>query len=128
MYPSFGAEEYHAALLKTLAYIATQGSAILVGRGANFALREEKEGLKVRIMGSVEARALRIKQKFRITLDAARERTKSEDEERSKFIRRYYKQDIDDVRFYDLIFNTDHLSVDSVASSLAAILKPPKLA
>ena len=79
-------------------------------------------------MGSVEARALRIKQKFRITLDAARERTKSEDEERSKFIRRYYKKDIDDVRFYDLIFNTDHLSVDSVASSLAAILKPPKLA
>jgi phage anti-repressor protein len=127
-YPSFGAEEYPAALLKTLAYIATQGNAILVGRGANFALCEEKEGLKVRITGSVEARALRIKQKFGMTLDAARERTKSEDEERSRFIRQYYKQDIDDVRFYDLIFNTDHLSVDSVAASLAAILMPPKLA
>lgn len=125
-YPSFGADEYHAALLKTLAYIATQGNAILVGRGANFALREEKEGLKVRITGSVEVRASRIREKYKLTLDAARERTISEDEERNKFIRQYFKHDIGDVRFYDLIFNTDRLSVDSVVSSLAAILKSPK--
>src|SRR5512137_788826 len=35
---SFGAEEYHEGLLRTLAGLAAKGEAILVGRGANFVL------------------------------------------------------------------------------------------
>jgi len=126
-YPSFGTEEYHAALLKTLAYISTLGNAILVGRGANFALRAEKEGLNVRITGSLEIRALRLAEKWKLTPDAARERTRSDDEERRKFIRQYFKQDIDDVRFYDLMVNTDRLSVKEVVSSIMPILRRPQL-
>ncbi|NWG11976.1 MAG: cytidylate kinase family protein, partial [Acidobacteria bacterium] len=49
---SFGLEEYHEGLLRTLAGLAGQGSAILVGRGANFALYGEKGGLHVRVVAS----------------------------------------------------------------------------
>ena len=126
-YPSFGAEEYHAALLKTLAYIATQGNAVVVGRGANFALRAEKEGLNVRLAGSLEVRELRIAEKLKLTPEAARDRIRSEDEERRKFIHQYFRQDIDDVRFYDLMFNTDRLSVKEVVSSIMAVLRRPHL-
>ncbi len=126
-YPSFGAEEYHAALLKTLAYIATLGNAVVVGRGANFALRAEKEGLNVRLAGSLEVRALRIAEKLKLTPEAARDRIRSEDEERRKFIHQYFRQDINDVRFYDLMFNTDRLSVKEVVSSIMAVLRRPQL-
>jgi hypothetical protein len=126
-YPSFGAEEYHAALLKTLAYIATQGSAIVVGRGANFALRAEKEGLNVRLAGSLEVRARRIAEKLKLAPEEARARIRSEDEERRKFIHQHFRQDIDDVRFYDLMFNTDRVSVKEVVSSIMAVLRRPQL-
>jgi Cytidylate kinase-like family len=126
-YPSFGAEEYHAALLKTLAYISTRGNAILVGRGANFALRAEKEGLNVRLTGSLEARAMRIAEKLKLKPEEARDRARSEDDERRKFIHQYFRQDIDDVRFYDLMFNTDRLSVKEVVSSIMAVLRRPQL-
>ncbi len=125
-YPSFGTEEYHAALLKTLAYISTKGSAIVVGRGANFALRAEREGLNVRISGSLEVRAQRTVEKLKLTLDQARERIRSEDEERRKFIHQYFRQDINDVRFYDLMFNTDRLSIKEIVASIMVILTHPQ--
>jgi hypothetical protein len=124
-YPSFGTEEYQAALLKTLAYISTQGNAILVGRGANFALRAEKDGLNVRLAGSLEVRAMRIAERLKLTPEAARDRIRSEDQERRKFIQQYFRQDIDDVRFYDLMFNTDRLSAEEVVSSIMAVLRRP---
>ncbi len=126
-YPSFGAEEYHAALLNTLAYIATQGNAILVGRGANFALRAEKEGLNVRLTGSLDVRAMRIAEKMKLTPEQALDRTRADDEERRKFIHQYFKQDMDDVKYYDLIFNTDRLSVKEVVSCIMAVLRRPQL-
>lgn len=126
-YPSFGTEEYHAALLKTLAYISTQGNAIVVGRGANFALREEEEGLNVRLTGSLEVRARRIAEKLKLSAEEARDRTRAEDEERRKFIHQYFRQDINDVRFYDLMLNTDRLSVKEVVSSVMAVLRRPQL-
>jgi hypothetical protein len=44
------------------------------------------------------------------------------DEQRRKFIRQYYWQDFEDVRFYDIIFNTDRASAKQVASSILAFM------
>jgi cytidylate kinase len=118
----FGAEEYHEALLRTLATIAAQGRAILVGRGANFALARSEHGLHIRITASLENRIGRIAQLFQLPHDEARRRLHATDSERRAFIRRHFKQDFDDQRFYDLIINTDHLSTDQVVLSILSVL------
>lgn len=124
-YASFGSEEYHEALLKTLVCLATHGHAILVGRGANFALGEDQRGLRLRITASLEVRAQRLNRIWKVAPDEARQRIRTGDEERRKFIRQYFRRDFDDVLAYDLLFNTDRLSVKDVAASVLSFTNDP---
>ncbi len=119
---SFGAEEYREALLKTIAVLAARGDAILVGRGANFALREERGGLHVRIIASHEVRARRLMERWGISLSSARQRMEQMDLERRSFVKHLFKQDIDDPHPYDLVFNTDNLTARQVADSIVVTL------
>jgi cytidylate kinase len=121
---SFGTEDYRQALIGTLISLATQGSAILVGRGANFVLREDAQGVNVRVTASPEVRAQRLRDTWKVTAEEARRRMQTDDEERRKFIRYYYRQDFDDLRFYDLVFGTDRAPVERVVCSILAFMNP----
>jgi len=121
---SFGGDEYHEALFVTLACLARQGSAILVGRGANFALNRETRGLKVRITASPDVRIQRLAERWKVKTEEARSRMLADDEEKRKFIRHYYWHEYDDVRFYDVIFNTDRTSIKHVVASIQGMIGP----
>lgn len=122
---SFGGDEYHEGLLTALMCLAKHGAAILVGRGANFALCNEKHGLKVRLTASPEVRIQRLAGLWKVTEDEARHRMEMNDGEKRKFIRHYYYRDYDDMRFYDVMFNTDRASADRIASSIQAFMNHP---
>lgn len=107
---SFGIEEYHDGLLRTLASLAAKGEAILVGRGANFVLRGHENGIHVRIIACEEARVDRLCRRWDVAAAEALRRMREVDLVRSNFIRSHFKHDIGDPRFYDLILNTDHLT------------------
>jgi cytidylate kinase len=125
-YASFGREEYHEALLQTLVCLAAPGDAILVGRGANFALREDQRGLKLRITASLEVRVQRLSQIWKVAPEEARQRMLTGDEEQRKFTRQYFRQDFDDLRFYDIVFNTDRASAERIASSIMVFINFPE--
>jgi len=118
----FGSEEYHESLMHALAALATRGNAILVGRGANFALHWSEHGLHVRTTGSLQARVQRLSKSWQVAPDVARQRVLESDEETRTFIRHHFNQDFDDLSFYDLVFNTDRLSVNQVVTSVFSLL------
>ncbi len=120
---SFGIAEYYESLAKTLAYLATRGEAILIGRGANFITRDEKQGLHVRITASPMVRVQRLSARWRVPPAEACWRMKELDAQRRGFIRQHFKQNIDDSRFYDLICNTDHLTQEQVVESLVGVVR-----
>jgi CMP/dCMP kinase len=120
---SFGVAEYHEALLKTLAYLSTRGEAILVGRGANFAMRGETTGLHIRIMASLKMRIQRLSLRWHIPPAEARWRMEEMDTERRNFIRHHFKQNIDDASYYDLVYNTDHLTPSQVVDSTLGVIQ-----
>lgn len=121
---SFGSEEYHESLMRTLAMLAAQGSAILVGRGANFALRRSAHGLHIRLTGTREARLARVVSSWKLPVEKARRRLLEIDEERRHFVKHHYNKDFDDFACYDIVFNTDHLTVDQVVNSIMAAMLP----
>jgi hypothetical protein len=125
-YASFGIEEYHEGLLRTLVYLATHGGAIIVGRGANFALRDDPHGLSVLITSSPEVRARRLSEAWKLTLEEARTRMRVDDEERRKFVRQYFRKDFDDMSFYDLVCNTDRLSLSQTVSAILSAMRLPE--
>jgi len=124
-FASFGTDEYREALLRTLVSLAAHGSAILMGRGANFVLRENEQGLKLRVTASPEVRSERLSKTWQVTPEEAHHRMETDDEERRKFIRHYFRRDFDDLDFYDIVYNTDRLSADRIASSILAFMTPP---
>jgi len=120
---SFGVAEYHEALLKTLAYLCTRGDAILVGRGGNFAMRGETSGLHVRIIASPRVRVQRLSLRWHVPPAEARWRMEGMDNERRSFIRHHFRQNVDDASYYDLIYNTDHLTVSQVVESILGVVQ-----
>jgi hypothetical protein len=120
----FGCEEYHESLMKTLATLAAQGKTVLVGRGANFALRWLEHGLHVRITGSLEVRIQRLSKSWQVSSEITRRRLLEIDGDRRAFIRHHFKQDVNDQNFYSLVFNTDHLSTEQVVVSILSLLNP----
>ena len=122
-----GSWEYHTFLIRTLAGIAKGGSAIIVGRGANFVLHEDNEGMNVRITASPEIRLHRLSESLKVTQEEARRRMHSDDEERRKFIRLHYRQDYENTDFYDAVFNTDRATVKQIASAILAYIENASL-
>ena len=120
----FGSLEYHESLLKTLATIAARGDAILVGRGANFALLHFEQGLHVRIVGSMEERIQKLSRAWQVSPKIARQRIAELDRGRRSFVRHHFKQDVDDPLNYNFLINTDHLSIHQIVSSLLSLLRP----
>jgi len=122
---TFGIEDYHHALIKALAYLAARGEAIIIGRGANFALRPEAHGLHIRITASPETRVARLSERWKVPASAARKRMLELDSERRDFVRRHFHRDVDDDRAYDLIFNTDRADTTHVIASILAVISLP---
>jgi len=122
---SFSADDYHEALLKTLIGIAKHGAAILVGRGANFALSNEPYGLKVRLTASPAVRIQRLAEQWQVSEDEAKHRMHIDDGEKRKFIRHYYYRDYDNMNYYDVMYNTDRTSADRIATSLQSLMNHP---
>jgi cytidylate kinase len=122
---SFGNEEYHEALLKTLAYIAACGQAIIVGRGAAYVLQGEP-GLHLRVVASQGARLERLARQWQVPSDEARRRMHQIDAERRSFIHHHFRQDLNDPRFYDAVFHTDRLSVEQIVHAVMGMMTVPK--
>jgi cytidylate kinase len=120
---SFGNEEYHQSLLKSLALLAARGKAIIVGRGSAYALQGEP-GLHLRFVASPEIRMRRLVEQWRVAPEAARRRMEQIDAERHNFVHNHFRQSLDDLRFYDAVFNTDRQTVEQVADAVMGMVKP----
>ncbi len=119
---SFGKEEYREALLKTLAMLSAQGCAILVGHGGAFALAGQP-GLHVRVTGSPEVRIARLSKRWVVPPEEAARRMLRIDAERRSFIQYHFKQTLDNTHCFDLVFNTDRLTVEQVAAAVMSALQ-----
>lgn len=122
---SFGNEEYHQALLKTLAYLAARGSAVILGHGSAFALHGEP-GIHLRMTASPAMRIERLAQRWQVSPHEAAKRMEQIDAERHGFIQHHFRHDDDDLRFYDAVFSTDRLSVDSVVRAALELVRGPE--
>lgn len=106
-------DEYSKLLLKILNTIGKHGNAIILGRGANFALKKT-DALKVRIVAPSAQRRKYIQKTRDMNVDDAQKLMVSTDANRTAFVKRYFNSDAEEPSNYDIILNTGTLSVDKV--------------
>jgi cytidylate kinase len=117
-------EAYHRHLVQVLLALSQQGNKIIIGRGANFVL---KNALRVRLVASDRQRIKSIVEREKCSEPAARERMLKVESERSHFIKSVFGRDVNDISEYDLTIQIGHVRVESAAASITAALEPVKV-
>lgn len=109
-------QEYIELKLKEM---AETSSMVVVGMGGQGIFREHPQALRVRIIASEQTRNFRIRQKYGITEDEAQSLIEQSDKRHRKYLHTLYQVEWDDALAYDLVLNTDHLSVEQCADLIA---------
>jgi len=102
--------------------IAGHGSAVIVGRCADYVLRENPDAIHVFLHGDREDRLRRIINEYGIPEQEAREQIKLIDRGRANYYRSYTGGTWGEVRRYDLCINTTRTGIRGAVAAIKALV------
>ena len=120
-HPTPASEELYKAETEILKAIAAEGSCVIAGRLAFFALKDCPNKVDIFITASLQNRVERVMRKQNLTEAEAREAIDRVDRGRENYVKRFSGLSRYDARNYDLVLNMDHLKDEDEA--VAVILK-----
>jgi len=119
--------EVHLDRLHSIIYeLASRGSAVFLGRGSHILLRTFKCALHIRVIASLEKRIENIMARG-VHQEAAIKAIHRSDHERGAFIKFAFGVDWDDPELYDLVLNTDHLTVEMATQIVLHIARSDEI-
>ena len=98
--------------IRTLASESKDKDLVILGMGGSVLLSGFPDAIHVRVTASEATRINTIAKKYRITNDEATEVLDIGDRKHKRFVKTVYGKDITSPEQFDLILNTDRLSVD----------------
>ena len=101
-------DDIRALIREAIEEVAARGNVVIVAHAASFALAGRKGVLRVLVTGSPETRASRSEGSI-----------KDSDAERADYLRRFYGVEHELPTHYDLVINTDAVSVEQAADLVA---------
>jgi cytidylate kinase len=99
------------------------GDVVIMGRGGQAVLHNTPGVLHVRLVAPLEQRIERVRQREELSADEARARIIERDAASFDYVRRFYTVDATDPLLYDMVINTDHLPLPSVADLIVRALE-----
>ncbi len=103
--------------------LASYGKVILVEHGSTFVTRELHYGIHVRLVASMPSKIKRMQKLLGISEAEAKSTIKQQDKGRARLVSTFFNQKIDDPLHYDVIWNTDTVSIDAIAQALMIMIK-----
>ena len=98
----------------------TADGGVVLGRNGTFVLAGNPKALHVKLDGTVEKRVARAAETAGIDSARAALRQVNEDESRVAMAQRLYNWDPRDPHYYDLIVNTDDMTLEATAQTIVA--------
>jgi cytidylate kinase len=109
--------EYLQHLTRVIGTIGAFGNVIIVGRGANHVLPKEKT-FKVRIIAPLELRIKYFMDDRGYKKAEAEQYVVKTENNRKAFVRKYFNSDVADPKYYDIIINTEKISIGQATESI----------
>ena len=114
--------------MKTVIYeSARQGNVVILGRGGQVLLRGLPGTLSVRIIAPYEYRIKRVQEKFQLQRKEAEQAVKNSDRDRSGFHRFFFNVNWSDAWLFDLVVNTETLTVESAVDMITTAMGYPEI-
>jgi cytidylate kinase len=104
---------------ETILHLVELGNVIVIGRGATVLTAKLDYVFHVRLVGSLERRVQHIQELEHLSREAALALVRREDRGRERYLRKYFKTDLNDPLLYHLVLNTDLVSYDQAARIIA---------
>lgn len=108
--------EYLRHLSMVMHTNAEHGNVIIIGRGGCFILKDKS--FRVRIIAPQKARVEKVMRDRRMSESDALAFVHKYDEYQIGFMKKYFKEDINNPKHYDMMVNTEKVSIDSAAESI----------
>lgn len=112
--------DYFQLLAQKIVAIASGGNAIIVGIGGAIVTQSMKNCHHYRIYGSMEHRIKSIVHRAKVSPAEALNMIEKRQRSREKFIRDFLDRDINDMHYFDMLFNNDRNSPDVMAECIAS--------
>jgi len=103
------------AMRSILRDVASEGNAVIVGRGGQIELKDRTDLLKVRIIAHLETRISRIEKEKGVGRAQAMKIQKQSDKEHFEYTKHFFLVDCSEPELYDIIINTSRISPDAAA-------------
>jgi cytidylate kinase len=116
-------ELYATLIEEVIKEAAREGKAVIVGHGAGIALIDTPGALRVFITASAPVRAERYAHEQNVGIKDAMKAIEDSDKQRRDFLRRLYEVDEEVAAHYDLVINTDEISMAKAAALVVAAAK-----
>ena len=110
--------DYARHLLEVVFGVSRLGGIVVVGRAANFIIGPSR-GLHVRVVGTPEFRIKNLVEFDKMSAGDAKHEIEKSDRERAEFVRKLIKHSIDDPQYYDLVINSDWITIEQAVSLVA---------
>jgi len=108
--------EYIRHLSMVMHTNAKHGNIIIIGRGGSFILKDE--AFRVRVIAPQETRVDRVMRDRQMSQKEALDYVKKYEADQIAFIKKYFNEDINDPKHYDILVNTQHVGLESAAESV----------
>ena len=103
--------------------IANKESCVIVGRCANFILKENKDVLKIFIYSDMDSKINRANKYYGLDIKKAEKEIKRIDKLRENYCKHYVGKEWKDITNYDLCINSDLYGVEKTAEIICSIIK-----
>ena len=103
--------------------IASQESCVIIGRCADFTLRERKDVLKVFIYSDIENKIKRVTEIYGVNKANAQKEIKKINKLRANHYKHYTERDWNNSENYDICINSDYLGVEKAADLICEIVQ-----
>jgi len=110
--------KYLDALKSVIQDLALEVNIVIHGRGSQFILHNNPSALHVLVVAPLPVRISRVITASKVDEDSSRRQIEEYDNSRRAFIQRFFKRDIEDPEYYDLVVNTEHLTYDVAAQAI----------
>jgi cytidylate kinase len=112
-------EAVRAFIRNAIQEVAARGNAVIVAHAASYAVGAERQPLRVLVTASRETRAQRVAAAEGLEDLEATRLIKKSDAGRADYLKRFYGAVVELPIHYDLVINTDSLSVEQAAALIA---------
>jgi cytidylate kinase len=114
--PSLDNEHYMKGLKSVIRGLARSESVVINGRGSQFFLKNYPGALHILTIAPLELRIERITKSYKTDKETARVKINRYDSNRREFIKKYFKEELEDPMNYDMTLNTAHFNYESAAA------------